>query len=249
MRAITAALAALCATAFTVAPVHAATATPCTSPLSDTSVGRLVVPAGATCTLTNVTVDGGVRVWEGGSLLTQGTTVNGSVVGRGAATVRLIDTDVLGTGTAGNINLTGTVGRIVIGSAGCAVDPNVGNNITLIGNHGRIAICYMTVGETITLQGNDKTIGAFHNTTGNPFIVQNNTATFIRLRHNEVGLTGGGSLLVHNNTTTGNSRRPDGLRLYNNHSHNGFSCAANDDAPVGTGNTAESGMSGQCVGL
>ncbi len=249
MRTRLAALAALCVATFTVAPVEAATATLCTQPLSDTTTGRLVVPAGATCTLDNVTVDGGIRVWDGASLFTQDSTVHGSVMGRRAATVEIIDTDVVGTGASGNINLAGTRGRIVIGSQGCAVDPSVGNNITLIGNHGTIAICFMTVGETITLQGNHRTIGAFHNTVGNPFIVQHNDAVFIRIRHNRIGLSGGGSLLVHNNTTTGNTRRPNGLRLYDNHSHNGFSCAGNDDAPVGARNSAENGMSGQCVGL
>jgi hypothetical protein len=228
-------------------PAEAAPATPCTGDMSDTTVGRLVVPAGETCNLSNVVVNGNVRIWAGGALLTHGSTINGNVTGLRARTVRIIDTDLLGTGTTGNITLTGTRGPIVIGSDGCAVDPSVGNNITLTNNHGTIAICFMNVGETITLLSNDKTIGAFHNTIGNPFVVQGNSATFIRLRDNEVGLTGGGSMVVQNNTTTGNATKPDGLRLLRNHSHNALNCTGNDGAPVGSDNAADNGMSGQCA--
>jgi len=217
--------------------------------MAGTTVGRLVVPSESTCTLTDVQVDGNIRIQAGGALITDDSTINGSVMGRDARTVRLIDTDVVGTGATGNINLADTRGRIVIGSQGCALDPGVGNNITLVDNHGTIAICFMNVGETILLQGNDKTIGAFHNTTGNPFIVQGNTGTFIRLRDNEVGLSGGGSMLVHRNTTTGNARTPDGLRLVRNDVHNRLSCVGNHDAPVGSGNSADNGMAGQCAQL
>lgn len=240
---------ALVTASVSIGPAEAAPATPCTGAMSDTTLGRVVVPAGETCNLTNVVVNGNVRVWGGGALLTDDATINGSVTGLRARTVRIIDTDVVGTGATGNITLTGTRGRILIGSDGCAVDPAVGNNITLINNHGTIAICFMTVGETIKLLSNDKTIGAFHNTIGNPLVVQGNSATFIRLRDNEVGLTGGGSMVVQNNTTTGNATRPDGLRLLRNHSHNALNCTGNDDAPIGSENTADSGKSGQCAGL
>lgn len=233
----------------TAGPADAVPATSCTTSFSGTTVQRLVVPSGATCTLTNVVVKGNIRIWDRGALVARRSTIHGSVRGRGARTVRIVDTDVIGTGRTGNINLTGTTRRIVIGSKGCAVDPGVGNNITLIDNHGTIAICYMTVGETLKLQDNDKTIGVFHNNIGNPLIVQRNTATFIRLRDNVAGLSGGGSILVQDNVTTGKATNPGGLRLLRNHSHNTLNCNGNDDAPVGAGNTADNGMSGQCAGL
>ncbi len=249
VRALVAAAAAMTAAGLMTGPVQAATATPCDGPISDTTVGRLQVPAGATCTLTNVTVEGNVRVHAGAALLTEDATVNGSVIGRDARTVEIIDSDVVGTGTAGNINLSRTTGPIVIGSDGCRVDPSTGNNINLTDNHGTIAICFMTVGETVALQGNDDRIGVFHNTIGNPLIVQHNTASFIRLRDNEVGVSGGGSMLVQNNVTTGNARKPDGLRLRRNHAHNRLLCTGNADAPVGSGNSADNGKAGQCAGL
>ncbi len=232
-----------------VAPAQAVPATACASPLASTTVGSLVVPAGETCNLTDVVVDGNIRIMSGGALLTHGSTLQGNVMGNGARTVQLIDTDVVGNGTTGNINLSGTKRRITIGSDGCAVDPGTGNNISLFGNHGLIAICYMTVGETIDLKNNDGRIGVFHNTVGNPLIVQNNVAPFIRLRDNEVGTTGGGSLLVQNNTTTGNAVNPNGLLLLRNYAHNRLSCIGNDVAPVGSGNIADNGKDGQCVDL
>jgi hypothetical protein len=208
-----------------------------------------VVPAGETCKLTDVVVDGNIRIMAGGALLTHGSTLQGNVMSNGARTVQLISTDVVGNGTTGNINLSGTKRRIVIGSDGCAVDPATGNNINLIGNHGLIAICFMTVGETINLKNNDGTIGVFHNTIGNPLIVQDNVAPFVRLRDNEVGLTGGGSMLVQNNITTGNAVNPNGLQLMRNYAHNRLNCIDNDVAPVGSGNTADNGKDGQCVDL
>jgi hypothetical protein len=241
--------AATVAAALTTGPASAAPSTDCNGPISNATVGPLVVPSGETCTLTDVVVNGTVRIETGGALITDDTTVNGSVIGRDASTVRLIDTNVVGTGTAGNVNLMRTTGRIVIGSQGCAVDPSVGNNIILINNHGTIAICFMTVGETVSLRGNDKTMGVFHNTIGNPLLVQNNTAAFIRLRDNEVGLTGGGSMVVQNNHTTGNAVTEDGLRLLRNHSHNRLNCTGNDAAPVGNQNTADNGKLAQCAAL
>ena len=232
-----------------VAPAQAVPATPCDSALASTTVGPLVVPAGATCTLTDVVVDGNIRIMAGGALLTHGSTLQGNVMGNGARTVQLINTDVVGNGTTGNIDLSGTQESIIIGSDGCAVDPATGNNINLFGNDGPIAICYMTVGESINLKNNHDRIGVFHNTIGNPLIVQNNDAPFVRLRDNEVGVTGGGSMIVQNNITTGNAKSTNGLRIKRNYSHNRLNCVGNVAAPIGKGNTADNGMSGQCVGL
>jgi len=232
-----------------VAPAQAVPATPCASALTSTTTGSLVVPEGATCKLTDVVVDGNIRIMAGGGLFTHGSTLQGNVMGNGARTVQLVNTDIVGNGTTGNINLSGTEKRIIIGSDGCAVDPSTGNNINLIGNHGPIGICYMTVGETINLKNNDDRIGVFHNTIGNPLIVQNNVAPFIRLRGNEVGVTGGGSMLVQNNTTTGTMVNPNGLQLKLNYSHNRLNCIGNDGVPTGSGNTADNGKDGQCADL
>jgi hypothetical protein len=243
------AAAALIAATITTHPAHAAPVTLCDGSVSDATVGRLQVPAGATCTLTKVTVEGNIRVLTDAALVIHDSTINGSVIGMDARTVQIIDTDVVGTGTSGNIHLTRTTGPIVIGSDGCRVDPSTGNNINLTDNHGTIAICYMTVGETVVLQGNDDRIGVFHNSIGNPLKVQHNTADFIRIRRNEIGLTGGGSMLVQNNVTTGSSRNPAGLSLRYNYTHNRLNCTGNVGAPTGVGNVADNGKLGQCVSL
>ncbi len=228
-------------------PAHAVEATRCDG-LVTGAVTRLVVKAGDVCRLRNATVEGNIRIEPGGALLAYDSIINGSVNGTGARFVEIIDTDVIGTGTTGNINLSDTAGRIIIGNDGCAFDPRVGNNIKLTDNHGNIAICMMTVGETITLQGNDgnKRIGVFDNVVGNTLSVTGNEEQFIRLRDNEVGTTEGGAITIKNNTTTGDATQNKGLRLIDNHSNNAFSCSGNRDQPTGYGNTAESGFSGQC---
>ncbi|MDQ4038573.1 MAG: hypothetical protein M3313_09550 [Actinomycetota bacterium] len=228
----------------TVSPAQAAPATECTGTITGGTTGSLIVPEGETCTLEGVTVNGNIRIEAGGALITDDSTINGNVRGNGARTVQLIDTDVVGTGTTGNITLTGTTGKIVIGSEGCRVDPAVGNNITLIDNEGNISICYMTVGETINVQGTDDgRIGIHNNTVGNSLIVQDNTGARITLTNNNVGVSGGGSINVDNNTTTLK------LNLTNNHSANALNCTGNVLPPTGSGNTADNGGHGQCADL
>ncbi len=231
--------AAVAAIAFAQAPAEAGTATECTGTLTGTIDSRLVVPEGETCRLDGATVNGNVRVLEGATLVSHDSTINGNVNGSGARAVRLLDTDVVGTGTSGNINLQGTLNRIVIGAAGCAVDPAVGNNITLINNFGRIAICEMTTGETITLQGNEGRIGVFDNVVGNSLVIKGNTGDFTRIRDNEVGTTHGGSITIANNSSQ--------VVVKRNAANSKFACSANDPAPVGGGNTAGAGLGGQCA--
>ncbi len=229
-----------------VAPVQAAPAQ-CTTTIEGGTTGSLVVPEGATCTLLGVTVNGNVVVEEGASLFTndlegENTTIKGSVRGMDAKTVRIIDTDVIGQGTNGNINLQRTTGPIVIGSEGCMVDPLVGNNILLSNNLGTIAICMMTIGETIELKGNAKNIGVYDNVIGNSLNIANNTGDFIRVRRNEVGTTSGGSLNVKNNQSD--------VRLTDNNVNKGaLACSGNTPPPSGRDNTADAGLKGQCSGL
>ena len=221
---------------------QAAPAEECTTTITDGTVGSLVVPEGETCTLIGVTVNGSITVESGASLFTNdlngvNTTIKGNVSGMDANTVRLIDTDVIGKGTTGNINLQRTTGPIVIGVEGCAVDPLVGNNITLINNFGTIAICQMTVGETIVLQGNDQNIGVFFNTTGESLVIKGNEGDFVRVRDNVVG----NALSVSNNDSQ--------VILKRNAITNRLACSGNTPPPSGQGNTAGSGGSGQCEDL
>lgn len=221
------------------APSSAAMAIQCTGTLTGEVDGRIVVPEGETCRLEGATVNGNVRILEGGALISHDSTVNGNVNGRGARTVRLIDTHVVGTGTSGNINLQATLRRIVIGAAGCSVDPAVGNNITLINNFGNIAICQMTTGETITLVGNSGLIGVHDNVVGNSLVVKGNTGPFTRVTDNEVGVSRGGSITFASNSSQ--------VVVKRNSAANRFACSANDPTPIGSGNTAGAGLGGQCT--
>lgn len=223
------------ALAFAQGPAQAGTATECTGTLTGTIDSRVVVPEGSICKLDGATVNGNVRVLDGAALVSHDSTINGNVIGSGARTVRLIDTHVVGTGTSGNINLQRTLNRIVIGAAGCAVDPAVGNNITLTNNFGNIAICEMTTGETITLQGNAGLIGVHDNVVGNSLVVKGNTGNFTRLSDNEVGNT----LSVANNESQ--------VVLKRNAVENRLACSNNTPPPIGAGNAAGSGLSGQCA--
>jgi len=209
----------------------AAPAAECTSTVSGGTTGNLRVPDGATCTLENVTVDGMVRVGEGATLITSDSQVSMNVMARDAASVRLIDTVVLG-----EINLQRTSGPIVIGSAGCAVDPVADGNIVLIDNDGTIAVCFMTL-RNLIVQGNSGRIGLFDNVVSNNIVVTQNTGRAIRIRDNEVGRnilvtqnTSSKVIAVKDNTVTGNIR-----------------CTGNALDPRVAGNTVGGAYLGQCA--
>jgi hypothetical protein len=163
------------------APVAASHSTACTGTLTG-DFERIDVPDGATCVLEDATVQHSVTVGAGATLITDDTTIKQNVRGRGAASVRLIDTDILG-----NITLSRTTGRIVIGNDGCAVDPIAGGNIHLFDNFGSIAICQMSVRNNILLQNNDGRLALFDNRVGNN---RNTVRGNIQLARNDASDTG-----------------------------------------------------------
>lgn len=210
----------------------------CTGALDPTIVYyNVVVPDGASCTLNGVTVLGMVRVGVGSSLFTNNSTIDGNVQAvNGPATVQVIDTNI-----GLSVNISEATGPIVVGSAGCAVDPTVGVDVILHNNHGTIALCYLTVGNTIDLQGNTANIGVFHNEIGNALNIQANTGRYVRARYNHVGFSGGGGINLQDNTGQGVLRR--------NNVGNAVNCSGNTLTPIGGGNTAGSGLNGQCASL
>ncbi len=137
----------------------AAEATECAGTLTGGTYEKLAVPDGATCKLKGVTVEKSVRVGEGATLVTKAmsgvnTSIGQHVMGAGAQSVRLIDTDVYG-----QIHLRLTTGPIVIGTKGCAVDPIADGNIHLHDNFGSIAVCQMTIRNNLLVQNNHGSIG------------------------------------------------------------------------------------------
>ncbi len=209
----------------------------CTGTLGAVTIANVVVPDGATCTLTGSIVTGSIKVGAGSSLYTSGATIAGNVQATdGPLTVRLIDTNI-----GLNVHVEQAIRKVVIGSAGCTVDPTVGNDVILQGNFGAIALCYLSVGNDVILQGNAKSIGVFHNEVGNNIIAQNNTGNFVRLRYNHVGFTGGGGINFQDNTS-------QGLLLLNTVG-NAINCTGNTPDPIGSGNIAGSGLNDQCAAL
>jgi hypothetical protein len=199
------------------------------------TVANIVVPDGQTCTLNGTIVTGSVRVGAGSSLFTSGATVGGNVQATDAPnTIQVIDTAV-----GLSIHVEQATGKIVVGSAGCMVDPTVGVDVNLQHNHGTIALCYLSVGNDVILQDNTKSIGAFNNEIGNNLIAQNNTGGWIRLRHNHIGFSGGGGINFQDNTSQGVLRQ--------NHVGNAINCTGNALVPYGANNTAGSGLNDQCA--
>ncbi len=218
--------------------IVAASPTECTGTIGAETVGSLVVPDGATCTLNGTTVEGNVTLGTGSSLITDDATITLSVFAIDRpATVQLIDTDVLV-----NIFVTRATGPIVIGPEGCAVDPVVGNNVFLRDNRGTIAICLMSIGENLELVNNKRSIGVFDNVVGNNLIATGNTGSALRLRDNVVGISGGGNIQIDDN-------HGSLIRLERNDAGNLIDCTANTPDPVGSGDTADNGLTGQCATL
>ncbi|MCA0291874.1 MAG: hypothetical protein LCH82_09615 [Actinobacteria bacterium] len=211
----------------------AGTTTVCTGTLTGT-YDAIVVPAGATCTLDGAVVRGNVKVGAGATLMTYDTVVRLNVFGDQAAKVNIIDTNVWG-----QIHFTRTKGEIIIGTAGCKVDPIADGNINLQNNYGPIAICMMTVKNNILLHNNHNRIGVFDNTVRGGIQVAGNDSPAIRLRNNTVG---------HNMALRNNDVKIAFVAKNNIIGGQG-QCFGNDIAPTGSGNTAGGGLTGQCTNL
>ncbi|MDX6296326.1 MAG: hypothetical protein QOI51_183 [Nocardioidaceae bacterium] len=181
MKRVIFALAAVACAGIFASPATAATTTQCTSTLTGGTYDKIVVPAGATCTLDGATVNSNVTVGAGSSLHTRFTTIGGNVMSRDAASVRLIDTNI-----SHNVMITGTTGSTKIGSKGCKVDPIAAGNLMFKFNSGTIAICDVSVGHNLALMANSGRIGAFRNVVGNNGLLFRNTGPANRLRDNTV---------------------------------------------------------------
>lgn len=218
------------------ATASAATETVCDGTIGRRMVDRVVVPNGATCRLNGTTVRQNVVVGHGESLVTHDARILGSVQAtNGPRTVRLLDTDVVG-----NIHVREATGTILIGNAGCRLDPAAGNNIHLIDNSGRIGVCRMTIEGNLHAIGNTDTVFLRSNKVGNNLHARNNSGRFLRLRGNRVGTNGSGNVDVDRNRTA--------VRLRQNRVSNHLVCRGNRRVE-GFNNRASGGMRHQCAGL
>jgi len=210
--------------------------TECDGTIGRRTVERVVVPNGATCRLNGTRVRQDVVVGPGGSLITHGARILGAVQAtHGPRTVRLLDTDVMG-----NIHVREARGVILIGNAGCSLDPSAGNNIHLVENHGPIGLCQMRVRGNVHAIHNSGTVFMRNNKVGNNLHARGNSGGFVRLRSNRVGTHGSGNLDVRRNRTE--------VRLRLNRVSNHLVCRGNRSI-TGFGNHARGDMRRQCSRL
>lgn len=209
----------------------AAQATECTTTLEGGTYDSITVPDGETCRLIDVTVEGDVTIGDDSTLVARDSTIGGDVTGVGARSVRLIETDV-----AGDVDLSGTTGPIVLGPATCRVDPTVGGTIRLHGNFGTIAVCEMTVGESLVLRNNRSSILLFANVVADNLIVVDTRGVQLGIRQNTVA----GFMRVNRNTLT------NALNIQSNDIGGDLECRRNSPYPLQSGNTVGGLRLGQC---
>jgi hypothetical protein len=203
------------------------------------TVDQVVVPDGGWCRLDGTTVNQNVILGVGSNLWAKNAQVGGNIQGtNGPRAVRILQSDV-----QGNIQVKKATNPIIIGDARCKIDPYVGGNIQLEENLGGIGICEMEIEEDLQLFKNTGRIGVFNNDVGENMQITDNTGNAIRVRDNQVGTAGSGSLTLKNNKTT------LVLRVLRNVIADHLECSENDVAPTGGKNTAGGDKKEQCAAL
>lgn len=76
----------------------------CTKAITNSAVGSLTVPAGATCSLNGSSVEGDVTVQKGGNLILNNSSVSGSVQANAANSVKLMNSSIAGDLNAGQVS-------------------------------------------------------------------------------------------------------------------------------------------------
>jgi hypothetical protein len=227
--------------------------TECTTTIYGGTYHGIEVPDGATCAMLGVNVTHSVRVGAGSRLIITDSEIGQHIMGQGARSVRVIDTNVYG-----QIHLWETTHSITIGTDGCAVDPIADGNIHLHANLGTIAICQMTIRNNLLLQNNKNRIGVYENRVGNNIQLSGNSGPGIQVRlntvrgnihasQNDVEKTlniarnvMGGQLHASNNTA-------EALRLRRNDIGKNINCVGNDPAPIDQLNVVGGQRLGQCA--
>ncbi len=93
----------------------------CSSALHNNTVNQLNIPAGATCTVSNSSVEGDVSLQKGASLILNSSSIQGSIHANQAKAVRLINSCVSGDVHASQAATTITLEKSVIsGDIHCA---------------------------------------------------------------------------------------------------------------------------------
>jgi len=154
----------------------------CTGTVNHTTFqGNVVIPDGASCTITNSTILGNVRT-EGAPVM-----------------VRIINTDV-----RLNIHVRNVTGSVTIGDKDCLIDPEVGRNL-MVSNSRNVAICEMSVGNNLVLRNNTGRIMVRDNVACDNIRVVDNDVLGLRVLRNEFVV----NFTVARNQVENNSRVED----------------------------------------
>jgi hypothetical protein len=144
-----------------------------------------------------------VRIQAGATCIITNSTITGNVQGTGGNVVRIINTDITGNG----VNIRDVTGSVTIGSAGCAVDPFVNNNL-MVTDSNNVAICEMSIENNLVLTGNTGRLMARDNIACNNIRVENNDVLGLRVLNNvfTVNFDVGSNQVQNNQRIEGNTQ-------------------------------------------
>jgi hypothetical protein len=147
-------------------PIDRGDASPghCDGRIRRTSVGRVDVPSGATCTLQGTTVNGNVTVGAGGTLIARGVAVGGDVEGEGARDVVLSSSSWIG----GNVQLEQ-------GGASSVRDSQIHGDLQTSQQTGALDVLRSSVGGNLQVRQNNNRVTISGNRIGGDLECQQNT--------------------------------------------------------------------------
>ncbi|GII95258.1 hypothetical protein [Sinosporangium siamense] len=237
------------------APAQAAFMAPdtaCSASMGAVEVpGKLVVPAGATCTLTGTVIRAGVEVGIGSTLNATGISVAAGLHASQAASVSVSGNSaiqghakMLKGGTASIANSTAFGGLEIAENTGAVTVTGVGSanaDIFIRKNRGGVTVNTAQANGNFLVLENSGGLTTVHNSTAlDGFKVENNS--------------GGAS--VQYNVAWDNlevNKNLGGTQIIGNRSDDNITCIDNAPAPTGHSNVAgadgNGAMSGQCLGL
>jgi hypothetical protein len=212
-------------------PVPFAPDTTCTGSLGAITVpGKLVVPAGATCTLTGTRVLGSIEVGLNATLRASRTTVSGDLLGNQARLISVTGASYV----TGHTLLAKGVTATFSGSTAFG-------GIELSENSGRATLTSATVTDGSVDVTKNRGGATVHSNRVNANLLVEENAAGTSVRSNTIG----DNLAVHKNT--------GGTVIASNRASDNIDCADNVPAPTGSGNVAgadgNGAKTGQCAGL
>jgi hypothetical protein len=210
---------------FFAAGAAAAAPTPCTSALTGTIDGDVVVPPNETCSIDHATILGNVTVQTNAALFVSSTSGNtaieGNVSANGCDKVQI--TSLVGLGRVaigGNVTIQNCTANVLSGAVGndTTVPPRIliGGNAKCNNNVGGCRLAYLVIGGNVECSGNGK-CSVESDVVADNVTVNNNYATAPLIDGNVIGRD--------------------------------LKCNGNTPTPIGGNNLVAGDKAGQCGGL